>query len=321
MKKPANNSLEEKTASAGAATSSAFQERTRKTRSVASFSLIGNVFLAIIKIASGLFSGSSAMLADGFNSAGDCVSSLTMLLGNRIASKPRDADHPYGHGKAEYIFSGLMGILLLGVAWETLKNAVTSLRNPQPLQYASIVLLVCLITVILKTSLYFYANKVGKQFKNPMTLAMAQDHRSDVFVTCATAIGVIASLLGYPFVDGTVGVLISGIIALSAFGILRDSYRVLMDTTAKASSPIIEEAQKIMEALPGIDHIDAITATPVGTSYLLVIKISVPGNMTVTESHHLTRQIKDPLMENPDVAEVIVHVNPMEEHIGPSILG
>ena len=296
------------------------KERSAQTERVALLSLCGNLFLALIKIISGLLFGSSAMMADGINSAGDCASSLTMLLGNRIASKPRDAGHPYGHDKAEYIFSGIMGILLLFMAWKTFTSALASLLRPQPLRHAPVLLLVCAVTIVSKCALFFYARRTGKRYKNPMTDAIAQDHRSDVFVTVGTALGIIGSRSGFPLLDGVVGLLISAVIALSGARVLREAFSILMDTTAKASSPLIAKAQQIIQAIPEVDHIDAITASPVGSSFLLVIKISVPGQMSVTQAHRLTRRIKDPLMQHVDVAEVIVHVNPMEEHQGPSQL-
>ncbi len=283
-------------------------------------SLAANILLAVAKLTIGYAAASSAMTADGFNSAGDCVTSLVMLIGQRISSQPSDEDHPHGHGKAEYIFSGLIAMALLAVAWSTLRNSVQSLMRPQPIEKLPALLLVAALTIATKLALYVYANRVGKLGKNPLILALAADHKSDVFVTSGTAVGVIGSFLGFAFLDGVLGILISAVIAKSGVTLLRGAYRVLMDTNEKAGSPLVEATRATVAGCEGIDHLDAITVRPVGTRFAISVKITVPGAMTVLESHRITRRIKDPLMENPDVADVIVHVNPLEEHEGPSVL-
>ena len=287
---------------------------------VAGLSLVCNIMLAGLKVTVGILSRSSALLADGMNSAGDCISSLTMLIGSAVAGRPPDNDHPYGHGRAEYIFSAVMGIVLLFVSWRTLTGAVESLMDPQPTQYLFWVLLVCAATIATKLGLYAYSLKAGKKYRSPMIVAMGEDHRSDVFVTAGTVLGVLGSIFGLTYLDGVVGILISGVIAYSAFKVLREAYGVLMGTAARASSPLVELATRTAETTPGVDHLDEVTASPVGTQFFVVIKISVPGDMTVQTSHDIGKQIQQKLMEDERVFDVIVHVNPMEEHVGPSVL-
>lgn len=287
---------------------------------VAGLSLACNIGLAALKVLVGVLSRSSALLADGMNSAGDCVSSVTMLIGGHVAGKPPDRDHPYGHGRAEYIFSAAMGVILLAVAWRTLTGAVEALRDPQPIDHLFWVLLTCGVTIATKLGLYIYSLRAGKKYRSPMIVAMGEDHRSDVFVTAGTALGVLGSLLGLTFLDGAVGILISGVIAFSAVRVLKESYGVLMGTAARASSPLVEEAIRIASGMDGVDHMDEVTASPVGTQFLVVIKFSVPGEMTVHRSHRIGKEIKEALMQDERVFDVIIHVNPMEEHVGPSKL-
>lgn len=295
-------------------------EQSKQVNRAAISSLLLNAVLAVIKLAAGYFALSSAMMADGFNSAGDVFSSLAAFLGNRIASKPRDKDHPHGHGKAAYIFSGVIGLSLMLVAWNTLRGSAASLLDPQPVEHISSLVVVCAVTILVKAFLFFYTDIQGKHSRNPMVLALAQDHRSDIFVTSGTLLGVGGSYYGFTWLDGTVGILISAVIAYAGFKILRDAYRVLMDTLEKASSPLIDLATRIVNRTITTGHLDALNARPVGTRFSLEIRISLPGELSVMESHSICSDIKKSIMVDEDVADVIIHVNPLENHLGPSVL-
>lgn len=293
-------------------------DREKTTRKVGLLGLIANLGLAAIKLAAGMLSGSSAMTADGFNSAGDVFSSAMTLLGNHIAMAPKDEDHPYGHGKAEYIFSAVIGTALLLVAWNTLQSSAQSLLSPSPVGHVPLLLLVASITIAVKTLLAIYCGRAGKRMRNPLVLANAEDHKADIFVTTGTVLGILGNQVGLRWLDGAVGIIVSAWIGLQGARILREAYIVLMDTTSKQCRPILEQARAIVEQESEVDHLDSVRARPVGNRFSVVVKISVPGNMTVHDSHHITLRIKEALMKNPDVADVVIHVNPMEEHTGPS---
>ena len=292
--------------------------RQQATRRVGLLGLFANLALAVLKLFAGYLCKSSAMIADGFNSAGDVFSSVMTLLGNHIATEPGDEDHPYGHGKAEYIFSAVIGAVLLLVAWNTLTGAVASLSAPSAVDNAAVLLIVAAVTLTVKAALAQYCIRIGKQLKNPLVLANAEDHRSDLFVTLGTVAGIAGNLCGVYWLDGAAGILVSGWIGLQGIRILQSAYIVLMDTTSRQAQPILDQARKIAERTPGVDHVDQVRTRPVGTRFSVVIKISVPGSMTVLESHQITHRIASSLNKNPDVADVVIHVNPLEEHPGPS---
>lgn len=293
-------------------------QRKNAVRRVGLLGLFSNLTLAALKLFVGLLGHSSAMTADGFNSAGDAFSSLMTLWGNHIAAEPGDEDHPYGHGKAEYIFSAVIGAVLLLVAWNTLKGSVHSLSNPVSVKNAGMLLAVSAFTLILKGVLARYCLRIGKQYKNPLVLANAEDHRADLFVTAATAAGVLGNLCGLYWLDGAAGILVSGWIGVQGIRILHEAYLVLMDTTSRQAAPILKEARTLVAAAEGVDHLDQVRVRPVGSRFSVVIKLSVAGGMSVSESHRICHLIEDALMRNPDVADVLIHVNPLEQHPGPS---
>lgn len=294
-------------------------DRHKITRKIATYGLCSNVFLAIIKLAAGLLSNSRAMLADGFNSLGDVFSSVMTFAGNRISSTPKDSDHPYGHGKAEYVFSAIIGVSLLLVAWSTVKGSAESLTNPQPLTNIPLLVGTGVVTIVTKTLLYIQASRKGKTLKSPLIMATSEDHRADVFVTSGTLIGIAGHSMGYKWMDGAVGILISAWIGFAGIKVLLNAYNVLMDSS-KQSAPLIQKAKEYILTLNGIEHIDMVNAKPVGTCFLIVVKVTVDGEMNVLTSHRITKNIKEYLLLDEDIADVIVHVNPLQEHAGESKL-
>ncbi len=185
---------------------------------VAISGMIGNIFLLIIKLIVGLMSHSQAMIADGLNSAGDVFASLMTYIGNKISSQPYDEEHPYGHGKAEYIFSMLISISLFIVAFNIVKSSIDSLTNHTAFLFTPWLIVVAFLTIIIKLSLYFYSNYVGHKYNSLLAFANAEDHRNDVFITSFTLLSIITAYFELYFIDSIVGV---------AIGILDCIYRVV----------------------------------------------------------------------------------------------
>ena len=135
-------------------------ERYKKAQKVSILGILANIFLLIIKASIGIFTNSQAMIADSVNSAGDVFSSLMTFIGNKIASKPRDDSHNLGHGKAEYIFSLFISMSMIIVAIKLLINSINSLTNNEKYKFSWILILVCIITIIVKFSLYLYTHSL-----------------------------------------------------------------------------------------------------------------------------------------------------------------
>ena len=187
--------------------------------------ILGNLFLLIIKCIVGIITNSQAMIADSINSASDIISSILTFIGNKIASKPRDEDHHLGHGKAEYIYSMLISILIITV----FKDSLVSLFNPSIFNFSIWYIIVCIITILVKLGLFLYTNKVAKGYNNLLILANSKDHRNDMIVTFFTLLSGILMYYGINFVDSIVGIGISIFILITGIKIFIDSYDVLMD--------------------------------------------------------------------------------------------
>ncbi len=252
------------------------------------------------------------MIADGLNSAGDVFASLMTYIGNKISSQPFDSEHPYGHGKAEYIFSMIISFSLLLVAFNIGRNAVDSINNRTAFLFTPWLLVVAFFTIATKSLLYMYCSRIGHRYNSLLALANAEDHRNDVFITLFTLMSVITGYYNLFIVDAVVGLLIGVWIAYTGFTIFSSSYYVLMDTTLDPD--IKDELVSLLEAIEGIDHVDTITSKPVGLTFLLIVKISVDGSLTIREGHHIGDRVKSLLMDYDYVDDVIVHLNAAEIH-------
>ncbi|MCX7747762.1 MAG: cation diffusion facilitator family transporter [Clostridia bacterium] len=283
-------------------------ERFKVTKRVAVLGIAANLLLLILKLAAGFFSRSQAMIADGFNSLGDVFASAMTFVGNRIASQPEDKDHPYGHGKAEYIFSMVISFSLLLVAYKIFRSSLDSILYNKAFQFTWWLIGVALFTIFSKIFLFIYARRLAKREENLLISANAEDHRNDVFVTTSTLLGIVFGFFGIYWVDGAVGIGISLWILYTAIRIFKGAYQVLMDTDIDEALKI--KVVNIIQAVKGVDHVDDVTAKPVGVGFIVIVKVSIEGRMTVHESHSIAAGIKEKVKDIKNIKDVVVHVNP-----------
>lgn len=271
--------------------------------------IILNLSLLIIKSIVGFFSKSQAMMADALNSAGDIFASLMSFIGGKLSSKPSDSDHPYGHGKAEYIFSFIISISMIIASIFMIRSSFGSILQKKEVEYSPFLIITCLVTVIVKLILYLYSKGKYNKTNSILIKASMEDHRNDIFVTFGTFIGVIASIFSLYFVDGLIGMFISLWIIVVAMRLLKESYIVLMDTgldeiTYNNIIEIIEQDERIM-------HVDEILSKPIGNKYIIILKVSMDGDISLEKSHNIGGQIKEKLIDRFDfISDVIIHINP-----------
>ncbi len=284
-------------------------DKNRCIRNVSIVGIIFNIFLLIIKIVIGIISKSQAMIADGLNSAGDIFASLMSYIGNRISSIPQDEDHPDGHGKAEYIFSFIISAVMIFVSMSMLKSSIFSIINSEKLNFSYNLIIVCVVTIITKFLLYIYTKLNFRKYNSILIKASMEDHRNDMLLTLGTLIGIICSKYGLYFVDGIMGSLISIWIAIVGIKLAKSSYEILMDTdiSENLKTQIIQKTESIEEVL----HVDSVRAKPTGDKYVIILKISMDGNLSLSKSHSISGAVKEKLLNELDyICDVIIHTNP-----------
>ena len=249
------------------------------------------------------------MIADSVNSASDIIASLMTFIGNKISSEPKDKDHNFGHGKAEYIFSLFISITMILVSAKLLADSVISLIKKSYFEFSWILIVVCILTIITKLCLYLYTKNMFKKYDNILLKSNYKDHKNDCLVTTCTLISIIFGYWGIYWVDGIVGIGISIWILITGIGIFNESYNILMDVSLDE-----ETKQTIMDLVKHHEDIKNcynLYCAPVGYKYLVVFTIAVDGDMTTYDSHKLANHLEKDVEKLDKIDKAVVHVHPV----------
>lgn len=285
-------------------------DRFKRAKKASILGILGNIFLLIIKGTVGFISNSQAMIADSFNSFGDVFSSLMTYIGNRISSKEPDEDHNLGHGKAEYIFSFLISIVMFLTSITVIKNAFMTYINKTPINFNKYLVIVCIITIIVKFSLFLYTNNIYKKDKNILIKANSKDHRNDCFITTLTLISSICGLYGYYLVDIIIGITISIWIGYTSIKLFIESFDVLMDKSIDNTTK--DEVLEIVKKHEEVVKVNHFNSTPIGYKYQISFTIFVDGNLSTFESHEIANSLEREIEKEIDeIYLTVIHVNPI----------
>lgn len=289
-----------------------FVEREQSISKMSLLAMACNIFLLIGKLSIGFISKNQTMIADAINSAGDVMASILSYIGNKLAHLPGDRKHPYGHGKAEYVFSLIISVVLFYASISIFKEGLFSLFNHKTFYFNLYLPLMAVLTILVKSALYLHGRKVYKNHPSLLVFSILNDHRNDILLGGLTLISSISGFYGYYFVDGIGSMLISLWISSLAFEIFMGAYNVLTDS-AIDHNLMVYYARKI-DKIQGVDHVDFISSSPTGINYILIVKVSVDAYLSVYEGHKISKEIKRLLMEEKRVDDVVVHINPAQFH-------
>ncbi len=286
-------------------------DRFKSAKKAGTLGIIGNIFLLIIKGIIGIITRSQAMLADSLNSAGDIFSSLMTYIGNKIASKPRDEDHNLGHGKAEYIYSMLISIVMILMSFFIIKDGILSLVQNKKYIYSNWLIIICIITILIKISLYIYTNNIGKKYNNLLIKANSKDHINDCILTSCNLISCVLAKNNIFIFDGIVGVIIGFWILITGLKIYKESYDVLMDKAI--SNEAKKKVYEIIKQHKEVKKIQHFNSTPIGYLYQISFTIYVDGQMSTFESHEIADRLEKEITKSIDeIFLTVIHVNPIK---------
>ena len=271
-----------------------------------------NAGLAIVKFAGGIFGHSFALIADGAESVLDILSSLLVWAGFRVAARPPDTDHPFGHGRAEPLtaMAGVVFIFLTAgwVGWNSIHGIVTPHHGPH---WATLPLL----AAIVGTKVWLF-RKMGAAGAAAGSMALdveAWHHGSDALTSAAAFIGITIAVIGGPgweAADSWAALFACLVIAFNGVGILVKTLREMMDTAAPASFE--NQIRTLAEAVPGVGALDKCRVRKSGLSHLVDIHVRVDGDLSVRAGHSIAHAVKSALLSSPlRVTDVSVHIEPM----------
>jgi len=272
-----------------------------------------NLALAALKLVCGLLGRSQAVVADAVHSVSDCATDVAILVGVRYWIKPPDDCHPHGHRRIETVVTVLIGVSLAGVAVGLGYRAVTTLLAPNGGTPGWIALVAAGISIVTKEALYRWTVIVGRRVKSSAVIANAWHHRSDAFSSIPAFIAVGGALLmpGWNWLDHLGAIVVSLFILHSAFGILRPAYNELVDAGAPAM--VRGELTALAESVPGVREVHGLRTRFLGELLHVDLHVQVDPQLTVQEGHDIGGAVKYKLLsEGPDVADVLVHLEPFE---------
>ncbi len=284
--------------------------KTDTIKRVGIFGVIANLGLLVIKFLVGFMSKSQALIADAVNSLGDVMSSLLTYAGGKISSVPEDSEHEFGHGKAEFVASFLIGIIMIAMSVDMIYNSIRSVIYHERFNVSWYVVLTPIITIIVKFAMYIYVMKLAKENNSLIITANAKDHKNDMLVSLGVVIGIVFGYFGIFVADGIIGAVISISIAITGIKIVKEAYEVLIDRCIDVSKT--ELLKQEIEEMENVRHVDSIKSKPTGALHMLIVKISVDPDMTVRDSHKIAGKIRGELTKKEGIYDVIVHVNPDE---------
>lgn len=273
-------------------------------------SILLNVILTFIKIFAGVIGKSNAMIADGLHSASDIVSSVGVLIGNKIANAPNDENHNYGHEKAETLVSFLLSILLIVVSLKIGFNALESLFNLNGVQVpTTLPLVVSVISIGIKEYQYRITIKVAKKINSPSLKADAWHHRSDSFSSIAAFIGIGGAMLGFKFLDPIASIVVALFVAKVGVDILKDSSNELMDYSIDGDKE--HQIVKIAEETEGVINLGELRTRKHGATAYVDLTICVNKDLTVYEGHEIATKLEKRIIKDMQfVKGITVHVEP-----------
>lgn len=286
------------------------ETRYEEASKVTIIAILWNVFLSAIKIFAGVFGKSTAMIADGIHSASDIITSVGVLIGNKISSKPGDKEHNYGHDKAETVVSFLLSIMLIVVAVTIGVDGAKKIANLDKVQIPTIIpLIVAVISIAIKEYQYRITINVAKKINSPSLKADAWHHRSDAFSSIAAFIGIGGAMLGYKILEPIATIIVATIVCKVALEIFVNAMNELMDVSIsdEQEKQIIEFCKNI----DGVKHVKTLRTRKHGAFAYVDLVVCVNDNLTVIQGHDIATNLEKKLIREIEVIKgITVHVEP-----------
>ena len=270
-----------------------------------------NLALGIAKLVGGLVGSSFALIADAVNSLGDVVTTVVVLLALRVAQRPADAEHPYGHTRAEGIAASNVAVLIIISAMVVGWEAIQRLSHPHAVP-PMWTLWLAGANIVIKEGLYRYKIKVGKRTGSGAMIANAWDHRSDALCALAVLLGLLAIRLGGPrfiWADEAASLVVMGAIIWSGVQLFRTSASDLMDV--QADPELVERIRAAARQVKDVRDVETLWVRKSGLEFFADIHIEVDQHFTVAAGHRIGHEVKDRLLRDfPRLRDVLVHLEP-----------
>ena len=281
---------------------------------VALLGLAINFVVATAKILAGFLGNSYVLIADGIESALDIASSVVIWGGLKVAARPPDATHPYGHGKAEPIAAMVVSIgvlaAALGLAIQSVREIFLPHHAPAPFT-----LIVLVVVIVVKEFMYRYVIRVGRHVESTAVQTDAWHHRTDALTSVAALVGISVALIGgekWQSADDWAALFACGLIGVNGYRLLKPAFQEIMDTAP--SGPIVGLVQEAARSVAGVREVEKCYIRKMGLIFYVDLHVGVDGGISVREGHHIAHAVKRAIQQSDArIADVLVHIEPTRE--------
>lgn len=274
--------------------------------------IILNILLSVSKVMIGLFVHSIAIMADAVNNIFDTISSVVTLLGFKLSEKPADREHPYGHGRIEYISGLLISIIVIIIGLQFIKSSVMRILNPDIVKFDKFSFIIMILSILVKVFITILNKQAGNMIDSKAMKATSIDSLGDVFTTIVVIIPMISSLFTDVQIDGYFGVLVSLMIIKNGIEMIKETIGPILGE--EPDKELIEKIYKDLEAEPLIKNVHDFHAHNYGPDNVYIsLDVEMPAHLTIEEAHNVIDSWERTLEEKYNI-NIIIHVDPyMEE--------
>lgn len=271
--------------------------------------IITNTILAVVKVIIGLASNSIAITADAVNNFSDMGASLVTLFGFYYAGKPADEEHPFGHGRAEYLSALFLSIMVIVVGFQFFTTSIERIKNPIPIGFNAFTIAVLAISLLMKVWQGRFYKKIGEIIHSQTLKAASADSMSDVAITGIVMLSIIASrFVSFP-IDGYIGLIVSLLIMYNGFGIIKDTIDPILGTAP--DEELIKEIMNSVKSVEGIKGAHDLIIHNYGAGSIIAsIHAEISDKLTLLEAHEIADLAEKEILENLNV-HLLIHMDPI----------
>jgi cation diffusion facilitator family transporter len=279
----------------------------KKAEKGAWISIAAYILLSSVKLTAGSIGHSEALSADGLNNLTDIIASIAVLIGLRIAQKPPDENHRYGHSRAETIASLIAALIMFTVGFQVIFQSAQSFYQSDASDPNIFTALVALLSAIFMFGVYVYNLRLSKKLSSKALYSAAQDNRSDALVSVGAAIGILGAYFGFSWLDPLAALIVGLMICHTAWGIFRDAS---LDLTDAFEVQKLKEIEETINGTPGVKLVKDIKARLHGNNTIVDATIFVEPTLTIVEGHQIAEDIEERLFQEHEVKDSNIHIEP-----------
>lgn len=271
--------------------------------------IINNLLLFLIKLIIGLMINSIAVISDAFNNLSDLGTSLVTIFGGKLSNMPPDREHPYGHGRFEYVATLVVSFIIFAVGLQLLRSSFNKVINPEEVIFSWPSIIILLASISIKLWMFSYNRYIGELIDSSISRAVAHDSINDVLSTSAVVVGtIIGNYVTFP-IDGILGIIISIIIIYSAFTIAKDSIDLILGPAP--DSKTIEAINSIVLAGDGIKGTHDLIVHDYGPGRIRAsIHAEVSENVNIVDIHNEIDRIEKEIKDKLGIS-IVIHMDPV----------